>query len=197
MTETSPSLPQPNFTSPTPVVTQPEPEKELYRWASPSRLYKKRNREFYTTIGAIIILTSIILLFAKEFLLIAVIVSFGFVSYVLASVKPDNITHLLTNKGIRTGEKFYPWTDMSRYWWEVKWQQDKIHLQLPNQFPGQLILLASSSQKAEIEPIVNRYLIKEKPQPTWVDNAGKWLQEKVPLETEEKNTFHKTKPPSP
>jgi predicted DNA-binding transcriptional regulator len=95
----------PNPQEPIPVVSQPEPEKDLYSWTAPSRPFKKRNREFYTTIATLVILLSVILLFAKEFLLIGVILSFGFVSYVLATVPPGKVSHRLTNKGIRTGEK--------------------------------------------------------------------------------------------
>jgi hypothetical protein len=49
------------------VVTQPEPEKELYGWSAPSRPYKKRSREFYSTVAALVILLSVIFMFAKDF----------------------------------------------------------------------------------------------------------------------------------
>jgi len=193
MTDNQPS----SSPAPIPVVAQPEAEKILCSWVAPSRLYKKRNREFYTTVGALVILISIILFFAKEFLLIGVIFSLGFVAYVLASIKPDQISHHLTNKGIRTGDKLYPWQIMSRFWWEEKWKQKKIHLQIPGQFPGSLILLLGDGEESQIEAIISRYVIKEKPAPTWIDNASQWLQEKVPLESEAKTSTHKHSTPQP
>jgi hypothetical protein len=167
------------------VVTQPEPEKELYGWSAPSRPYKKRSREFYSTVAALVILLSVILMFAKEILLIGVIVAFGFVAYALASVQPDTISHTITNKGIRTLGKFFPWIWMGQFWWEEKWRQTVLHIRVPAQFPGELILLLGEGEKEKIEEIMSKYLIKQKPEATWFDKAAKWIQEKVPLESDD------------
>ena len=171
-------------TSPTPVITQPEPEKDLYTWQAPSRPFKKRNREFYTTIGALVILLSVILLFAKEFLLIGVILSFGFVAYVLASVAPEDVKHTLTNKGVRSAKKLYLWSELGRFWWDDKWKQKILHIETKDAFPGRIQLLLGKGNEKKINDIISKYLIKEKPEPTWLDKSSKWLQEKIPLENE-------------
>lgn len=168
---------------PTPVVTQPEPEKTLVSWEAPARLYKKRNHEFYTTILALVFLLSVILLFAKEFLLIGVIFSFGFLAYVLASVEPETVTHSLTNKGIRSYDKFVSWDECLQYWWEEKWNQQLLHILTPNRFPRSIILLVGSGDKDQINKVVANYIINQKPDPSFVDKAASWIQEKVPLET--------------
>jgi hypothetical protein len=177
---------------PVPVVSQPEPEKTLLTWQAPSRPFKKRNREFYTTVGALVILVSVILLFAKEFLLIGVILSFGFVTYVLATIPPETFTHSFTNKGIRTGGKLYLWYTLGRYWWETKWHQKMLHIEAPGQFPGRLTFLLGQTDKKDLDSILTKYLVHQKPDPTWFDKASKWLQEKVPLETEEATPESKT-----
>lgn len=169
---------------PIPVFSQPVPEKTLYTWKAPARLFKRRSREFYTTVAALALLLSIILFFAKEFLLIGVILALGFVSYVLASVPPEIVEHVFTNKGIRTGGKFYPWQALGRYWWETKWHQAYLTVETPGQIPTVLIMLVGHGKKEDIDEVIKAYLINEKPQPTWFDNAAKWLQEKVPLESE-------------
>lgn len=170
---------------PIPVVSQPEPEKELYSWSSPSRPFKKRNREFYATVGALVILVSVILLFAKEFLLIGVILSFGFVTYVLSTVPPQTIKHRLTNKGIRSADKLWLWGTLGRYWWEDRWHQPQLLIEAPNLFPGRLTLLLGSGDKKTINNLVSKYLVNQKPEPTSFDKASKWLSEKVPLESDE------------
>lgn len=169
---------------PQPVVAQPVPEKTLLTWKAPARIFKHRSREFYTTVGALVLLLSIILVFAKEFLLIGVILAMGFVSYVLASIPPEQITQIITNKGIRTGEKLYPWETLGRYWWQEKWHQTYVNIESPGRIPSTLILLVGEGNKEDIDRVVKTYLIMEKPSPTWFDNAAKWLQEKVPLESE-------------
>ncbi len=170
--------------APVPVVTQPEPERELLAWEAPSRPFKKRSREFYTTVAALVVLLSVILALAREFLLIGVIMSFGFFAYVLASVPPLKIGHRLTNKGVRSGQQLYLWQQMGRYWWDEKWGAKLLSIELPAQFPGRLQLLLGESNKKDLEEILSKYLIKQKPEPTWIDKASKWLQEKIPLESE-------------
>lgn len=170
---------------PIPVVSQPEAEKDLFTWKAPSRLFKKRNREFYTTVGALVVLVSVILIFAKEFLLVGVIMSFGFVTYVLATIPPDQVTHRFTNKGIRILDKLHPWFTLGRYWWETKWGQTLLHIEVPGQFPARLSFILGEANQEELNQLLSKYLIHQKPDPTWFDKASKWLQEKVPLESEE------------
>ncbi len=170
--------------APIPVVQQPIPEQELYSWKAPSRLYKKRTREFYTTVGAIVLLLSVILVFTKEFLLIAVIIAFAFVTYVLSSVEPEVTEHMFTNKGIRTNKKIYPWQNLGRFWLETKWKQPLVKVELPFQFPGEIVMLVGQGDRDTIEEILLQYLIKQKPEPTFVEKASKWLQEKIPLEAD-------------
>ncbi len=165
-------------------VKQPTPEEELYTWNAPGRIFKHRSREFYTTVGALVLLLSIILFFTKEFLLIGVILAMGFVSYVLASVPPEMVEHTLTNKGVRTGGKLYPWNELGRYWWGEKWKQTYVTIEAPGKIPSVLILVNGEGEKEKVDAIIKTYLVNEKPQPTWFDNAAKWLQEKIPLESE-------------
>ena len=75
-------------TTPTPVTMVQEPLRDLLVWRSAARPFKARDREYYTTIGAIVLLVAIILIFIREWLAIGVFVSLGFLSYVLSSVPP-------------------------------------------------------------------------------------------------------------
>lgn len=166
------------------VVNQPEPEETLLSWRSPVRLYKKRDREYFTTIGVIVILLSVILLFAKEFLLVGVILALAFVSYALASVPPPKVDHLITNKGIRSGDKLYPWQTLGRFWFEEKWKQESLLVENLNGFPGRLaLLLTDQVDKKKLMKEMSARLLKQKPTPSPVDKAAKWLQDKVPLES--------------
>ena len=60
--------------------TRSEPkEEEVYvTWSSPSRLFKKRDKEFFVNILAIVFLLSVILVFVREFVLIATVLSIVF-----------------------------------------------------------------------------------------------------------------------
>lgn len=160
-------------------------EKVLFEWVAASRPYKKRDKEFYTTIGVIVFLVSLILFFAGQFLFIAVVVSLAFVAYVLNTVPPEKVHNRITTFGIRTGDQLFYWEELGRFWFTEKYKTEMLHLETARAFPGVLLLLLDSVNKEEIKNIMVKYTVFEKPKDTWLDNAAKWMQDKFPLEKEE------------
>lgn len=169
--------------------TQPEnlpkevkKEEVLVEWKAPARLYKKRNKEYYTTIASIVFLLAVILLLLKEFLLIGVIISFGFLSYVLASIPPEETSHQITSKGVRTEGKLFNWTSLLNFWVEKKWDQEVIIIKSKQAFPGHIMMLIDNKKRKKILAEVGKKVPLEKPENSFVDRASNWLQNKIPLE---------------
>jgi hypothetical protein len=163
-------------------VGQQIPEEVLLTWEAPVRPFKKRGREFYSTAGAIAILVAVILIFLKEWFLIILIAAFLFFSYVLATIPPQKTEHRLTNKGILTNNKKYIWENLGRFWFSEQWGQKILNVETPGRFPGQLILLLGEQEEKDLEKILAKYLENETPKPGFMEKAGKWVSEKVPLE---------------
>lgn len=161
-------------------------ERVLYSWMAPVRPFKDRNRDYYTTIAAIAFLVIIILVFMKEFLLIAVVIAFAFVAYVLAAVPPEEIEHQLTSRGIRSAGKLYRWGELRRYWFSEKFGQKMIMIQTFMLFPGQLLLMLGKGNEKKVRDFLNDRLPYDQPEPTFLDKSANWLSEKVPLEGETK-----------
>lgn len=174
---------------PAKVEVKPEPAppvelKTLLKWSAPSRPFKKRDREYYTTIAAIVFLLAVILLFLKEWLLIAVMVALMFVAYVLATVPPEVVEHELNTRGIVTGGKLYRWEDLARFWFTKKWQETILHLDTKLKFPGRLMLLLGEVNEAKVKEIIQKRVQYEVPEKTYIDRSAAWLSAKIPLEKE-------------
>lgn len=159
--------------------------KTILEWQSPARPFKKRDREVFLTAGTIVALISVILLFIREFLLIAVLLSLYFVFWVLNTVAPEKVGHKITNKGIETGGKTYKWEELNRFWFIGKWGNTILNIETKKRFPGQLSILLGPA-KEEVKKVLSKNLEFEKPEPNWLNGASKWLQKKVPLEKEER-----------
>ena len=157
-------------------------EKVLLEWSAPARPYKERTREFYTTILSIAFLLGIILLLLKEFLLIGVIIAFAFMSYVLASHRPENVTHQVTTSGIRTDNKLYEWSNFINFWLRKEWDQEVMLCKTKTTLPGVIVLVVDPKKREEIIKAVGEKIPLIKPTDSFVDRAGKWLGDKVPLE---------------
>lgn len=153
----------------------------LLAWNSPSRLFKRRDKEYFTNIGAIVFLLIVILVFAREFLLIAAVVSIVFLVYVLSTVPPEDVSHRITSLGIESAGHFYRWEELVEFWFEDQWNQTMLVLR---PIVGtRIIVLLGSEDKAEVRKLIAKYIpFREQPEKTWVDNAARWITEKIPLE---------------
>jgi len=160
---------------------QPQPEELLVEWTAPVRPFKKRNRQYYVTIAALVLLVSLILFLAGQFLFIAVVLAFAFVNYVLSAVPPENIVNHITTYGIRTDNALYPWEEMKRFWYTEKYGSILLHVEIAR-FPHHLTLLLGDLKKEQLTPILSQIIIEGAPQPTSFDKAANWIQENIPLE---------------
>lgn len=164
------------------VPTTPQVEKVLLEWSAPARPYKERTREFYTTVLSIAFLLGVILLLLKEFLLIGVIIAFAFLSYVLSTHKPEDVKHQLTSQGIRTDGKLYPWNTLVNFWLRPEMSQEVVFVKTVSKIPGAILMVVSPSKRAEIIKALGDHLPLIEYQDGFVDRAGKWLGNKIPLE---------------
>ena len=153
----------------------------LLAWSSPSRLFKRRDKEYFTNIGAIVFLLIIILVFAREFLLIAAVVSIVFLVYVLSTVPPEEVSHRITNLGLESAGHFYRWEQLVEFWFDQQWGQTMLVLRPI--IGTRIIVLLGTEDKDNVRKLIAKYIpFREHPEKTWVDNAARWITEKIPLE---------------
>lgn len=157
-------------------------EKIIVEWSSPARPYKARTREFYTTVLSIAFLLGVILLLLKEFLLIGVIIAFAFLSYVLSTHKPEDVIHQITNQGIKTDGKLYTWNSLADFWLKKQYNHEVIFVTTVARLPGAIIMILDVSKRSEIIKAIGEKLPLVEASNTFVDRAGRWLGDKIPLE---------------
>lgn len=169
---------------PEPVTVVQEPLRDLFVWKAPARPFKKRDREYYTTIAAIIFLLTVILLFLREWLLIGVIISIGFMSYVLSTVEPEETENKITTRGVTAAAKRFDWLMLGRFWFTEKWGSDILNIETKMAFPRHLMMLFDKKDKDKMKALIEKYLIFEKPEKSFIDKSSNWLTEKFPLESQ-------------
>ena len=131
--------------------------------------------------------SSVILLFFREWLLIAAIGAFYFVIYVLGRFPPEEAEHRITTQGVTTGGRAYLWRELSDFWFTQSHSQTILNVEiLPTgriRFSGRLFILLGSQPEAKVKEILAKYLpYLEIPEKNWADNAAAWLSKKIPLE---------------
>jgi len=155
--------------------------KTLLEWKSPARPFKKRSKEFFSTVLTIAALIVIILVFLKEWFAILAVAAFVFLVFVTGKIPPEEVEHKITTRGIVTGGKEFRWEQLGRFWFEEKYGQ-KILLVENFTFPSVLMMVVGPVEEKKLKEILLDYLPQETPPQTWLDKASQWLTTKISLE---------------
>lgn len=153
------------------------------KWRAPSRPFKPRNKKYFTTIGVTILVLGLILILVREFLLIGVIIALAFVSYALATVKPEEVEHEVTDEGVKTGKDTYKWEDLTGFFFSEQWGFEMVNFNTKKKFPGRLMLLLGNQPKEELEKFAVKYITKnEAPKKGFGEKALEKIGSKLNLE---------------
>jgi hypothetical protein len=166
-----------------PVVVRREPEMVLQEWRAPVRVYKKRSKQFWTTAFMMAFLVGLIMFFVEGWMPVAVVIAFMFLTYVMSSIPPEEVTIQLTSRGVKLGDNKYLWGEMIRFWISERWGQKLVSIDLMR-LPGRLTLLLGPMKEEVVKETVSKYLQYEEAKPTWIEKASTWLGKKFPLEVE-------------
>ncbi|MBT4124366.1 MAG: hypothetical protein HN981_00085 [Candidatus Pacebacteria bacterium] len=164
-----------------PGMYKPVPETLLLEWMAISRPFRKRNKQFFTTVLVIALLLSLILFFSGQYLPIAMVFSVVFLNYVLAVVPPTEIKHSVTTFGMNVEGNLYYWQELGRFWFDKKYGSLTLHVETAR-FPGRLTLVLPKEKKKEVSDILSEVLLQQKPPLSTFEKIAKWMQEKFPLE---------------
>lgn len=164
-----------------PGMPRPIAEELLYEWQAPSRPYKQRDKQFFTTTGMIAVLMSLILFFAGQLIAIAVVIALVFLIYVFATIPPQTVTNKITTYGLRVEKELYYWDELGWFWFKKKYDDELVNIEV-SRFPNRLTLLIGKADKELIRLIFAEVLLENEPPPTYYEQASAWLQEKIPLD---------------
>jgi len=155
------------------------PERDLVIWEAPSRHFKKRGREFYISIFAIVALVGFIFLIIEGIMPVILLASLTFLFYVLSTVEPDKIQYKITNKGIKIAEKITEWDFISNFWFSEKSGAITLNIQTLL-FPGKLELIVDGGKRKEIKKNLLKYVPEEKTPTSSGEKALKWVSKRIP-----------------
>lgn len=161
-------------------------EKVLFEWEAPERAYQKRDRDFWITAIAILVLVSVILFFVKEYFLIVALGSVLFLYYVLATVPPHRITNKITNRGIYFGSLRYEWIDLENFYFKKNLSNDEVLFGTMLRFPRQIAMVIDATDRDKIKAIVVKKIPFMEASPRFIDKLTKWFADRLPLEKREK-----------
>jgi len=173
-----------NQTPPTPQEVIPSYRiKTLLSWQAPERIFKPRNKEFWTTVLSIALLISIILFFAKEYFLIMTIFALIFLYYILSVQPPKNANYKITNQGLVWDERKYTWNILDYFFIDQEDGHNVLNVNTLLNFPKRLIIPLGKQSKKEIRKILEDFLPYHKPEANFIEKSTDWLAKTFPLDS--------------
>ncbi len=167
-----------------PGMYRPIPEETILEWEAPSRPFKKHNAKYFSTVSIITLLIALILGFAGQLAAVTVVIAVAFLVYILSVVPPQDIAYKITNYGIYIQKSQYLWQELGSFWFDEKHNQPLVYIST-FRFPSRITLLLGDQDQDFIESILSEVLLNKEPEPTLYDKTSEWLQEKIPLDSEE------------
>ena len=132
--------------------------KTMYKWKAPVRVFVKRDRKWFLTIGLVTLFLIFLLILVDKPFLIIVILATVFLTYVLAIVDPEVVEHVLTNKGLYSFRKLFRWGDLRAYWFAKMNGQNVLYVNTKSQFNPRIIALVGKGSMTKINNILQKYI---------------------------------------
>ncbi len=167
------------------MTTQPPPPtvKTLLSWEAPGRPFRKRGREYYLSSILIVLLIETILFLFGEYMLMVVVISLLFVSFVLATIPPRNFQYRLSTEGVTIDDHFYLWQELYDFYFKKRNGVEILHMRTHAFIPGELTLPLGNVTKEHIKSILLSYLpFREVVRATFMEKSAHWLSTNFPLE---------------
>jgi hypothetical protein len=161
------------------VVVRREPERELLTWTAPARPFKRRDRQFYTTVFAIAGIVSLILFLAEGLMPVILIVALVFLYYVLSTVPPENAEYKITTKGVKVAGRLTEWQMLIRFWFGERSESEILIFETPL-IPGRIEIVINPEIKDGLKKEISAYIPYEEIQASGLDKVTNWVAQRLP-----------------
>lgn len=166
----------------------------VFSWSAPLRPYKKRSSfilRFYLAIG---LLTSCIVFFFGDKILIIPIGALLFLFYVLTITPPPEVQNKITKFGIDAAGVILRWEGLSQFYFKKRFGFEQLVIVgKPPYFYHAYLVIPNEQVKKTIKTILLEHLIyMENPRRSFSDKAADWLSLLIPDEED-----HQVAQPTP
>ena len=173
----------------------PAEVKKLYEWSAPGRAFKKKTPIYYRTVLLIAFLIEVILFLFSQYMLMAVVVSFVFMAFVLATIPPRRFTYIISSEGFIVEDHAFLWQELYDFYFKIEQDVPVLHMRAHDPFLGEVVApLSSEKEKEDIKGILLHFLpFREVVRKDFMEKSGDWVSKTFPMDRAEKASKKKEK----
>ncbi len=160
------------------IIQKPVQEKVLFSWKAHIRHFEKKSKEFYINALAIFSVIALIIFIAEGWVPVILLISLGFLYFVMHSVEPEIVDYQITNLGIRIKDKLIDWGQITNFWITEKEGSAKLNLGITT-IPGKIEIVIEPKDKEKIKNTLQEYLPEVEIPPSSLDKLANWFSAKI------------------
>lgn len=157
-------------------------ETNVIAWKAPVRPFKKRSKNFFSTVVLLAILLSIIGYVLEGIMVVALIWAVVLLTFALFTVEPEEVEYSITNKHIVLTGRKYPFEEIARFWITQRWGQKLLVFDMPMRFPGRLEIVLGDTDPKKVQEALEEYILFEEQAPGFADRAAAWFSKRLSLD---------------
>ena len=155
----------------------------LYAWEAISRPQKALDKKMIRTLIIIAVIFSLIFILMQEFLLVVLIASIIFMSYIIRATPAESLRYELNTHGVSYAGTLYYWYDLSRFFFKNTAGAEVLCVDTISGIPGRLYLTLNPGDREKVKEITEKYLNFLELEPkTFVDKAYDSVLDKISFE---------------
>jgi hypothetical protein len=161
------------------VVVRREPERDLVSWKAVSRPFKKRDKQYFVTVFAVVGIVSLVVFLAEGLMPVVLIISLVFLYYIMSTVAPEEVEYKITNKGVKIADKLIEWQLFIRFWFGKRMDNDVLFFDTFN-LPGRMEIVIKPELKETLKKEISAYLPYDEASATSLEKVTNWVAKKLP-----------------
>lgn len=157
--------------------------KTFLAWSAPARPFRRKGRQFFASVGLLVIFVEIILFLFYEYALMATALALAFLAVALSSVPPRNFHYKISNQGLMIEDYFYIWDELYDFYFKKIDGMMTLIVHTQAFLPGELKISLGDLPVEQVKKIVIPFLpYREVVRPTFMEKSSEWLARNFPLE---------------
>jgi hypothetical protein len=138
-----------------------EHEEELLKWQASEFESQERNRNWYIVAGAAGLILAGVGIFTQNYLLIIIVLLFGFILFMFGRQQPATIDISLTTRGIHIGSNFHPYKTLEKFWIIYDPPVKTLNFKSTKNFFSEISLQINNQNPDQIRGILAHYIAED------------------------------------
>lgn len=180
----SPALPEKYYQDPLGLERYVVQEKVLFEWRAPSKLERRRSPAQQTQLMLIAVFCVVVTVLLAELLVALTFAVLAGLIFILLNSKPLYLDCSITTLGVKVGDKYYFWGDVSQFWFENRAESRVMYLRLIFPQVQKVRLIIRQPDEEMIKQIMANYLLYKKPQLTTAEKMWQSVSRQLPIDLE-------------